>query len=195
VPPGQACAIDPQCGCGSGEKCDYPTPSAACVTAGTGESGSVCTANVDCLAGLTCVSSLCRPFCTAADIGSGCPGTSDTQCVQLYDDGVAVDQDSVCFSGCTPVPNNCAIGACTILNTAPGSDTIYSYCQEPGTGAAGAGCTSNIDCAAGTVCGSSSGVCEQFCRTASDCANLGLDCDTTNMGFTLNGIVYGICFD
>jgi hypothetical protein len=124
-----------------------------------------------------------------------CPGTTDTLCVQLYDDDVAVDQDAVCFSGCTPVPNNCAIGACTILDTAPGSGTLYSYCEAPGRGAAGASCTSNLDCAAGTACGASSGVCEQFCRTVSDCANLDIDNCDTSMGFTLNGVVYGICFD
>jgi hypothetical protein len=147
------------------------------------------------LSGLTCVSFLCRPFCAAGDVGSECPGATNTQCVQLYDDDVAVDQDSVCFSSCTPVPNDCPVGACTIQSTAPGSDTIYSYCQEPGANVAGESCTSNLDCAAGTACGSSSGVCEQFCRTTEDCANLGVDTCDTSMGFTLNGVVYGICFD
>jgi hypothetical protein len=148
------------------------------------------------LAGLTCSSFLCRPFCPAADVGGECPG-SNTPCIQFYnDEDVAIDQDSVCFSTCTPSPNNCPVGACTIEVTGPGSSAIYAYCQEPGTDVAGDSCASSLDCAAGTFCGVTSGECEQICRTTSDCANLGVEfaCNTS-IGFTLGGVVYGICVD
>src|ERR1700734_3092668 len=77
-PPGDAaCQIDPQCGCPSGQKCDFAADSGAtCLNAGAGPSGSQCHAASDCAGGLTCASGVCRPFCPATLVGSPCPTAS-----------------------------------------------------------------------------------------------------------------------
>jgi hypothetical protein len=202
VPAGQACGVDPQCGCPSGQKCDVPmtttTAVAGCVTAGDGESESVCVGNTDCAAGLSCVFEVCRPFCTAAELGSTCPPTTNSpalgECVQLNDDDVAVPQDTVCLFDCTPWPNNCPSGEGCVVLGANDTNLYYSDCEASGAGAAGATCASNSDCAAGTQCESSSFTCMQLCSTTSDCASLGAayECDVDE--FTVNGGTYGVCF-
>jgi hypothetical protein len=196
VPAGQACGVDPQCGCSSGQKCDISntTFAAECVTAGAGESGSVCAGAVDCAAGLTCASSVCRPFCTAAEVDSVCPTTTTGPplgtCVPISNDGEAVPQLQVCLFDCTPFPNNCPAGeGCTaVVDDNNGLD--YFDCEGAGVGMAGDSCESNVDCVAGTECLSSA--CTQLCKTTGDCASLGADYDC-DLEFTVNGMDYGVC--
>jgi hypothetical protein len=167
--------------------------------AGAGAIASVCETATDCAAGLTCASGVCHPFCPATQVLSQCPtaagGPALGLCNQVDVDAAAVPQDSYCFFGCTPSPNDCPAGQSCIIDTVEG--TNYPDCQAAGSVAAGGACTTNANCAAGTICHSTSAtgnVCLQLCRTAADCASLGaaLTCDTT-IGLAVNGVLYGLC--
>jgi hypothetical protein len=63
-----------------------------------------------------------------------------------------------------------------------------------GTVLAGGACTAQSDCVAGTTCQNIGGMplCVRPCRTTADCA-VGTACDNTTDGFTLNGVLYGLC--
>jgi hypothetical protein len=193
-PVGAACQIDPACGCPSGQKCSYTS---TCVAAGTAGSGSLCSLETDCAAGVTCAASVCKPYCNAP--GVTCPAAAGGPplglCVQIENEnGTPILQDSYCLLDCTLSPNSCGAGQTCDIVTINGSR--YGNCVAAGTAAAGETCTSTTDCVAGTVCfNTGSGfVCAQPCRTAADCASLtGTSCDT-NMGGLVGGVEYGVCF-
>jgi hypothetical protein len=193
-PAGAACRIDPGCGCPDGEKCSYAS---TCVAAGTLESGSLCNAETDCAAGLTCAAAVCKPYCNAPGVQCPAPtgGPPLGLCVQIYDtNDQPISQDQYCLLACTPSPNSCGTGqTCDIVTV---NSVAHGNCVAAGTGIAGAACTASTDCVAGTACfNSSSGqFCAQPCRTNGDCANLtGTTCNTA-MGGLVDGVEYGVCF-
>ncbi|MGO8994668.1 MAG: hypothetical protein ACLQVI_15235 [Polyangiaceae bacterium] len=206
TPPGDAaCQIDPQCGCPSGQKCDFGTNAdagAGCMNAGAGASGSLCTTTADCAAGLTCASGVCHPYCSPSDVETTCPtsatgGPTLGLCNQVNVNAAAVPQDSYCFFACTPSPNDCPSGQGCVIDTVEG--TNYSDCQVAGSVAPGGSCTTTSSCAAGSTCytgGEGGSLCLQFCLATSDCANLGasFQCNTT-IGLALDGVLYGLCDD
>jgi hypothetical protein len=167
----------------------------ACITAGTGKTGTACTLETDCAAGLTCSEDLCRPYCTSAEVGSNCTGTSGGAplgvCLQFDSTSdVPIPQDSFCLFKCSLWPNSCPAGqGCIPFETIGG--VYYSDCHVAGTVAPSGSCTSDSDCIAGSGCfGTTTGVCAQYCRTTTDC---GAGTCNTSSTATVNGVVYGIC--
>jgi hypothetical protein len=188
VPTGEACGVDPQCGCAKGQKCDFGGGNpAACVAAGAGIVGTRCTANTECAAGLTCLGGVCHSYC--ASLGTSCPGG-----VCLQGESSAT-QDLVCTIACTLAPDSCAgANACLPIVVA---NTIVSDCEAPGTVPRGGSCTANSDCAAGLGCDgtAASSACLQWCQISpapSACAGGGT-CTSFNTPVTVNGITYGDC--
>ncbi|MEO7095881.1 MAG: hypothetical protein ABI175_21655, partial [Polyangiales bacterium] len=60
IPTGKTCGWSPQCGCTTGQNCDFTSTdgSVACVAAGTVDRNGKCTALGQCKKGLTCVAGL-----------------------------------------------------------------------------------------------------------------------------------------
>jgi hypothetical protein len=201
APDDASCGVDPQCGCPSGQKCDFAPDAgtATCVNAGVAVSGTACSAVGDCAAGLTCVEGVCRPFCPESIVGSTCAapasGPAPGLCVQPLVNAVAIPQDAYCFFDCTPVPNDCPAGQGCIITAVDGIN--YPDCQAAGSVAPGGACTADSSCAAGSICyqgDAAASVCLQLCLTAKDCASLGatFQCNTS-IGSAVNGVLYGLC--
>jgi hypothetical protein len=193
-PAGAACQIDPQCGCPAGEKCSFTTnPGATCVTAGGSVAGELCTADTQCATGLACSGGVCRPYCAMS--GALCPAAATGPALgECINDPTVGAQDNLCLLPCTPSPNNCGTGQTCGLPTINGA--TYTNCVSAGSVPAGESCSDQTDCVAGTTCQSVDGeaICVQPCRTTMDCSNLsGTACDTTTDGFTVNGMLYGLC--
>jgi hypothetical protein len=199
-PSGAVCGTDPQCGCPAGEKCDISSDTAICITAGTGTVGTLCTSDTVCAAGLTCVQGVCRPFCTAAQVGTQCTWNGEAlgTCIQINDStGVAVPQDAVCLLACSPVPNNCPAGESCEIITATATDTSFSDCEAAGSTAIGGTCSlTELNCVAGAECVAfqTGDFCAQLCRSgvAGDCAS-GATCEVGTPATTVDGVAYGAC--
>ncbi len=90
-------------------------------------------------------------------------------------------------SPCKLTAPQCGCGAnqeCSIVNYMPA-------CQPAGTGIQGEACAAAGDCAAGLLClgGGSTGVCDKFCSTDSDCTSLGGICAISLNNGTPTGTV------
>ncbi|AKV03835.1 hypothetical protein AKJ09_10498 [Labilithrix luteola] len=173
------CGLTPQCGCAASETCDvtnHTTGAAACVAAGTGALGSVCTTTSDCAAGNTCLFGACRPYCDTA--GAACTGTGLGGCQQVYNSsGKALKNTKVCAITCDLRNPSAACGTNNCIWDATQGQTD---CDQAGTHTLYSSCTSASDCKQGLGCAYDpdllDNVCEKWCRIGkSDCGS-GLTC-------------------
>jgi hypothetical protein len=170
------CNAVAQCGCAAGKSCGVlaitgSTLQLGCVNPGTIATGAACTSET-CVAGDTCVGSVCRRFC-AKDGDCGDKG----HCITANTDdanATPIQGLSACFSGCT-VDADCATGCCRPLSSAPSAGKLCLG-ADACCAAAGASCTSGGDCcgfAAGdAVCVTESAggaICRATCSMGSDC--------------------------
>lgn len=154
-----ACTVFPQAGCSADHTCVVTTAvgDTICESAGTAPAASACGGEGDCALGLTCVGSVCRPFCKAP---SDCEGTASA-CFQVNLGMKPVPGWTTCSLPCNPAdPQNvagiqglvaCAAGnGCFSLDPAVGPQGSTD-CFVGGTAAEGAACDT-VDCGPGLVC-------------------------------------------
>jgi hypothetical protein len=173
---GATCDAVKQCGCAAGKSCGVlavngTSAQLGCMNLGTIPTNGACTADT-CVAGNTCVGSLCRTFC-GKDADCGLNGHCVTA---VTDDANAqpITGLSACFSGCA-VDSDCATGCCRPLASAPGAGnlclTADACCAQTG-----ASCATNGDCCgfaqSEAVCvteAAGGAICRASCTTGSDC--------------------------
>ena len=164
----------PKYGCGVQEQGGKPV--ASCQPAGSGESGSPCVAQSDCVPGLACVAegstASCRPYCcselTQCAKGTFCAerpmkgATPLNVPVCIPADDCSLDEPYPCPAGkkCKCKPGT----ACAVVK-----DDGTTSCLVPGQGRAGETCP----CAAGYVCSKSINTCLKLCSTASSGSECG----------------------
>jgi|GEM_PF-3654543 len=155
----------PACG-GIGTRTDGSTYELYCVdsNAGGGDTGAACTTdgqclNAQCLVGIT---DQCTLACGTSDAACGGAG-------QLCTDFSGL---GLCAPGCTRNADcDTAGGKSCVINTNTAQDRYDEICVVPtGTDAAGADCSTTINCESG-LCLTSGGsdLCTQFCVTNADC--------------------------
>jgi hypothetical protein len=163
----KGCSSDADCRTAEGYACvDAKTIGGAatkvCDVAPAGAAvGAACTANSNCMSGLSCETSdpggQCTKSCSAA---TDCPI------------GAVCNDEGACYKGCSS-DSDCRTAegyACVDAKTIAGAAT--KVCDVAPTGAAvGAACTANSDCMSGLSCETSDpgGQCTKSCSTASDC--------------------------
>lgn len=185
-PNGSICDPVAQCGCAAGQNCDFASLAGktACAQAGTGAAYAQCDDSSDCQAGLTCVSDLCRPFCsTVAD----CPGSGRT-CDQVSGGtpSQAIPGFLVCSAKCDLRNPGAVCGAG--VNCVHFDDHTDCIATKGGTGA----CASALDCDPGYVCmgSGSSGDCKRWCRMGQgDC----ISCTSVDPQVFIDGVEFGFC--
>jgi len=181
------------CGCGPAEGCYYDTGDLqwACNVAGPFPEGSDCEANADCSAGLSCVDSMCRPYCGQ---GQTCTGG----CSPVYLDGEPVDDWNFCHTVCNPVPTSslsphpsCPPGQkCSILSS--GSSNCYPLTTAGGMGAR---CASTEECQSGFYCNAALH-CQASCWMDDDtCSQIafGHSCRAYLEPIVIEGNEVGVC--
>jgi len=194
-PSGKVCAVYPQCGCASSEKCDVTgvDGTTSCLPDGTLDMNERCDKGGSCLKGFSCVGSICRPFCSS---DASCAGTKKGVChsVQGGTPPADIPGFKTCFIECDPLApsKTCGASGCGFL------DATTTTCSAAGTGKGAGGCGSSDPngCAPGYVC-LSTGECRKWCRmTGSDCttgACGALSIDTAGTHPTWKGTEYGVC--
>jgi hypothetical protein len=196
--PGDPCGLDPQCGCGSSQTCDFSGTTLGCVTAGSAPVGHGCASTASCAPGLTCFNGACRPYCSSSgDAGCEAKLAEGGTCVQIIGpDGGPIRGYDVCTFDCQlQDPNACgtngSLVAGCVYDGVGGTD-----CEAMGLMGIGASCQSLNDCQPGLVC---AGTCLPWCRVGlspSDCGD-GEACQTFAIddagGVSANGIEYGYC--
>jgi len=199
TPPGNACGLDPNCGCGTGT-CDLDRTTDAgtvkCVPSGTGILGKVCTTTSDCVAGLTCQFGACRPFCATSDAGAKCAVVGTNVCY----DGKGGENDKVCGIQCDlRDPGACGSPDGGVDGSAEGcayrASTGATDCYPVGTSTTT--CTLVTDCAPGYWC-IQGGICQKWCRVgqdAIDCAGNGAKtrCVPITPTISIGTQQYGTC--
>jgi len=197
--PGEACGLDPQCGCASTQTCDFNGEAAGCVLAGTAPAGHACTVTQACARGLSCFNGACRPFCASGGevACAALDGGGDCFQVEADDGGLIRGYDLCSF--------RCALndpGAC-----GPTGD-LYAGCVPDGMGGTdcalvgfvdeGGDCSTS-ECKPGLACVTGEGgapACSRWCRVGlaqgSDCGDGG-NCQAFSQSVVANGTEYGIC--
>ena len=168
-PQDAACNYQTNAGCDAQEACVPASDGAgnigaACLPAGTGQSGDACSVNTGCASGFVCASSVCRKLCCGGD-WSVCPGEQRCfrEIVVKTAAGEEVDTGAMLCSPpdeCDPlVPTSCLVPgtSCLIVD-----GTGATGCIAPGEGEAGDACP----CKGGFVCVEDEGaeVCRQLCK-------------------------------
>ena len=212
VAPNNRCGLDPQCGCGSNETCDVTnrtTGATSCVTAGGATLGRPCVQTGDCVAGLTCIYGVCRPYCTTPRTPCNVAGTE--LCVEYPDDnGKPVPNLAICTVKCDPRE---PAGVCGAKNACHWFANYYapakvSDCNFAGTAKELELCDGDSDCLPGLACidhptlkdaqGNPRRECERWCRIgiAGDCKT-GFTCNDVFKANApvINGQKEGICQD
>jgi hypothetical protein len=186
--PGGLCDPVSQCGCASTQNCDVQgsTGFTSCGPAGPRSADQACATETDCSKGTSCVSAACKPFC---NVDADCPNNG--HCVQVYM-GVPVPGWHACLAGCELQNPSARCGAgTTCLVVLPGMTDCVG---NAGSGIGPASCSTGVPeaCAPGYGC-RPDGTCAQWCRAGmTDCPS-GQSCDTTLLGETVDGVVYGTC--
>jgi hypothetical protein len=210
-PDATPCQLVPQNGCAAQQACDLnPTYYAAgltkCRAAGSGKETKVCSVDVDCAIGYTClsadsISSSCAAFC-GSDAQCTAPGGLCVLHV-TYDDGVdparPVPNEKVCSTNCDPLA---ATGCPTLWNCQvwpepdPGT-RFYTSCTLSGTGGQGDACTRPEDCKQNFACGPT-GACLMRCLMGAtgQCPGImGVACTALSDHPTVGGKEYGVCHE
>lgn len=192
-PNGGACDPVAQCGCNSGQNCDFISlnGNTACIQSGSVATYGACTTSTQCQPGNSCVGGLCRPFCESE---SDCPGPGRT-CDQVV---AGSEQDPipgfhVCSAHCDPMNpvGTCGTGATCLAF----GGTDRTECFVAGPTAVGGACAGNLpdECEPGLICAGTQGAqptCRRWCRLGqNDCQS----CTPFTTKVFVNGIEYGVC--
>lgn len=193
-PPGEACTIDPSCGCSAGFHCAYVSTDGAkaCIAAGEGKVGAACSAGALCAAGLVCNDGVCATPCT--NVGGACKsdGAAPSKCLATTSPAGTV---GVCTIPCDPTSavacGDAPAGKRRQCGVWSGEYTscIATTATEVQEGGA---CGEGKFCAAGTFCtreASGSARCRRMCTVgASTCA-----CNGFAPDIAVAGVTYGVC--
>jgi hypothetical protein len=161
--PGNACVIDPQCGCATGETCDitdHATGAVSCISAGEKPLAATCVTPTQCAQGLTCADGVCRPWCSKD--ATTCTGTNLGACRALKDP--AGTDAKVCTIACD-LNNPSAV--CGENNCLWNQNAKATDCHPSGTRKAHERCSRLADCAPGLTCivvNQYKVECEPWCR-------------------------------
>jgi len=197
--------VAPQCGCASGEMCQVDGMGArACVPAGNVAIGGVCTVDNDCAAGGICLAttptvSTCGEFCSS-DAQCTAPGGL---CVVTLNNGSGgqIPGVTLCSENCNATTNvGCAAGTgCVFGRESAGQMRLFTTCREVGTGAQGAACTDNGDCAATYGCfNTGTNECLKYCNVNAPSCPSGTACTAITIGtdeveVIIGNVTYGAC--
>jgi hypothetical protein len=202
------CDITPQCGCAAGEACDldpanFGTAGTLCRGAGSGTTGTICTADENCAAGYGCVGfgggSSCTEYCN----GDGdCAGGGSICAITLVygTPSMPVPGITMCSTDCQPpVPGgNCPAGwGCHMAQEQGGLMRNFTICSAAGAGGQQATCTYNSDCQAGYSCytDGTSFFCLHNCvYPAGTGCPAGTTCNQFATPAIIGGVNYGYCF-
>ncbi len=181
VPAGAKCRVAPNCGCAANETCELVAADGRgeCKPAGSVASGGFCKQNTECAVGLACLGGQCGAYCVKE------PECSGGSCAPLEFGGTPVAGVGICTFPCDPLnASACAAGnACRITTT--NSTACFA---NPGTGAPGAACTTDDNCAPTLFCNGTQ--CVAICVAGTTCGG-GSACSDTVV--TANGVGYGLC--
>jgi hypothetical protein len=195
--PSNACGVDPQCGCASGQTCDVVDSNgiAKCVTAGDAPMGHPCSASADCKVGLTCLFGICHAFCS--DPTKSCSVPSTGACVQIKTtEGAEVPNLAICRVACDlHDPKSCGgttsagTGVCRV------DDKGETECQSGGARNEGETCSPKDDCGPGLVCANSSSAsrCKRWCRVGQNDCSASKKCTGFSNEVKVRDVVYGAC--
>lgn len=198
--PNYRCGLAPQCGCPPNETCDVTNESGvvSCVSSGKGTLGRPCLTASDCLAGLGCFFSTCRPYCNTPTEKCTVAGTD--LCVRESAKGH--ENRSYCTISCDlrEPAGVCGTNSCRWLSL---EGTEVTDCDQPGTGEAMAPCGDDWECKPGLSCrfNPSRGVgeCMRWCRLGmpDDCTAEFLTCQDLLGEYApvINGTKYGLCLE
>ncbi|MGE0784396.1 MAG: hypothetical protein AB7S26_01810 [Sandaracinaceae bacterium] len=169
--------VSPQCGCASGQACDYSGSTRGCFAAGTRTEGQACDATNKCAAGLTCAGPSTARFCArycASD--SNCPAGGGSICaMQLTDSsGSGTVLANLCGINCDPLSGSgCRSGTtCEIRGVRSGTTQAVTWCRELGsTFPFPLPICTGTECLAGETCNAGGTACTSYCRVgfAGDC--------------------------
>jgi hypothetical protein len=207
----QPCDLYAQCGCAApASACDldpnmFATGGTSCRTESTGGEATVCTTQLTCAAGHSCVGGRCRTFC---DDEGDCPGPGSLCILSVNAGGMTIPGVTMCTTDCVPTQAQnatCPTGwACHVYFDAAGSRYLTDCTTAPATGGgAGAACTTSESCAAGLDCITLNPGGQQ-CRPTCVCPGGNCAAGTCTAGtgscrgFTtpvvIGGTTYGACF-
>ena len=193
--PGGVCDTLPQCGCGSGLKCDVNGGGGitACIPAGSVGQYQACASQNDCQKGLTCLDGACKPFC---DSNADCPGAGRA-CVPVYSGGGVVPGFQICTSGCDLMNPASACGPNLTC-----SATTYTTADCTGPAQTGIGANACAGgawlCAPGHICQqmtvNGTFDCVKWCKSGGNDCPAPQTCKSLPGGFvTVGAVAYGVC--
>jgi hypothetical protein len=201
TPPGNACGLVPQCGCGASQTCDVTDlkGDVSCVNAGSNAEGSACNSTNNCAQGLTCSIGACKTFCSGSNLNAACPGSDAGTCVSYPSaalDGGTIPNANVCTINCNlEDPNSCGgTSGSPVAGCQAVSNSIVD-CVTAGTGKQGANCNTAF-CAPGFTCtipSSGPDTCQQWCQVALDDCPGSLNCFGFQTAIIINGTEFGGC--
>lgn len=195
-----SCSVRPQCGCASGQACDFLNdPSGnnvrACRADGRKTAFSLCTVQTECATGTSCIDGTCQPFCNNdLECGGGY-----AQCVQIHATNLPslppISGFYACERPCDPADVNLGhgpYGPCSAGRNCIPKEDGRSYCLDASQQIpVGSSCKSDSQCAVGQVCGTTVG-CVTLCRNAADCAN-GVACNSFEPRLYATDVEWGFC--
>ena len=171
-----SCAVNPQCGCGNNQACDFlADPSdgrvRGCRSIGSTPDYNLCSTRSDCRAGSSCIDGYCSPFCMSnADCGD-----RYAICGQVYNYDKAnapIPGFTTCMRPCDPADLSRGHGAYAPCPAGRGcmvSSDGRSYCRDADARSSlGTSCSDHNQCAPSDVCLLDTG-CSRLCRTAAEC--------------------------
>lgn len=195
--------VAPQCGCTNGDMCALNGDGdRECHAPGDKLADQECTGLFSCAPGLLCTlvsssTSVCTEYCE-----------TDAQCdgglclLQLTDPSnpnATLPGVTLCSDDCDPVTNSGCPGGlglgCQLGQQADGAMTVFTVCGGAGSGAQGATCVDNEDCAVGSGCFTVSGAkqCLKYCKPASGVCGGGTTCVSFDPQLFYKGVEYGVC--
>jgi hypothetical protein len=188
--------MPPQCGCPTGEACQFDTGMRACGVPGDKLLSEACTAG-QCALGQVCTgpptniggSDICFKFCED-DTDCTAPGG---QCIFTLTNG---ETTKLCSQNCDPISDQGCLEPsmkCYLL-TNNQTNLQLTSCGAAGSGTAGSACTTPSDCGKGLMCvqdpNTMTTVCRPWCNvSAPTCAQ----CVGLNPAVMLGVLEYGVC--
>jgi hypothetical protein len=198
---GDPCELTaPQCGCPTGQMCDYVPGAIECVAEGSQQLGEECTP-YSCGPGLHCLQTFgpplsCHSWC---DSDADCGGA---RCLVGLSDGEGgIFSQRLCGTVCDPpTSSGCGLqgSKCALLLNLT-TDEWYTACGEAGPGDEGAACADSGDCMAGHHCitdpASMIKNCRRYCQVAEPICPPSQTCFNFEPSSVVDGVIYGACIE